>query len=203
MFESHGCKGANLQNFTKKSDPSGKNKKIMTKHFALILLTSLLFFSCQTDEVRTHEQAPAAMDSIQKALSDKLRLDSIDCEGIMRRSAENKGLFKATCPSDTNKGIPVSLRKTFPFDTLITKTKDTLHYSFRVSSACCVKYFGMFFDDGEGTLILTYGYCGDVCDCYCDHLLTYKIPLKKYKFKRIAIGFLDMKNIRDKSGHRS
>jgi hypothetical protein len=184
-------------------DNTRKDKKIMTKYFILTIFTSVLFFACQTSDIKTNGQPPTNTDSIQKVISDKLRQDSADCKGLMKRSLENKGLFKAICINDTVKGTLVNARKGIPFDTLITKTKDTLFYSFRVSSECCVKYYGMFFDPGDDTIILAYGYCGDVCDCYCDYLLTYKIPIKKYKFKHIAIAFWDTKKIRDKSGHQS
>jgi hypothetical protein len=190
------------------------------KYFILTISTFLFLVSCQTSEEKTGGQISVIVDSVPAAVREKLHRDSLACAGLLGRSLENEGLFKAFCPNDTVKGIPVSSRKTHrldtlitdlndsvyyspPFDTLITKTKDTLYYSFKVSSECCVKYYGMFFAPDDDTILLTYGYCGDVCDCYCDYVLTFKIPLKRYKFKKIELSNLDFKTAMKKRQHRS
>lgn len=168
----------------------------MTKDFIILILTCITLCSCQTNDVKTNEQTSTNTDSIQKAFYNKFRQDSIECQDLTSDSIQINGLFKAACPSSTTESIPFSSNKTSPFDTLITKTKDTLFYSFKVSNECCVRYYGKYFLNSD-TLILTYGYCGDVCDCTCDYTLTYKIPTKKYKFKHVVISFVDKKH----SGH--
>lgn len=157
----------------------------MTKLHTIFILTSLILFSCSSSGDKTNAKNTIS-DSLKKAFIGQLRQDSIDCQKSLRDSIQLKGLFTAFCPNDTIQGVPFSLHKKNPFDTLITKSKDTTIYSFKVSNECCVKYYGKYVLSSD-TLVLSYNYCGDACDCYCDYILTYKIPNKIYKFKNIVI----------------
>lgn len=157
----------------------------MTKLFTIYILTSLVLFSCSSSVDKTNTNK-AISDSLEKTFIGQMRQDSIDCTKSLQDSIQLKGLFSAFCPNDTIQGIPFSLHKKFPFDTLITKSKDTTIYTFKVSNECCVKYYGKY-ELNSDTLVLSYNNCGDACDCYCDYILTYKIPNKKYKYKSFVI----------------
>src|ERR1700758_5162728 len=162
----------------------GQIQPTMNKHIYLILVCYFLS-TCKTDTNKTSSNASQNMDSLLVAYINQMRDDSVDCSSFVNDSFKIKGLFKGFCPSDTIKDIPISLRKTQPFDTLINKARDTITYSFKVSGECCLKYYGQYHLDKD-TLILTYGYCGRQCDCYCDYILTYKIPADN-KFKHAVI----------------
>ncbi|MBS1636907.1 MAG: hypothetical protein JST26_13400 [Bacteroidetes bacterium] len=157
----------------------------MVKHYLYIIFISSILFECTSDRNNPYSVITCA-DSAQKAFAEQLRKDSADCQKFLRDSIQLTGLFKAFCPNDTMQDIPFSRRKKYPFDTLITRSGDTTVYSFKVSNECCVKYAGKYVVSSD-TLILSYHDCGDACDCYCDYILTYKIPDKKYTYKHIII----------------
>jgi hypothetical protein len=170
----------------------------MTRHLILTALISILLLKCQTHDRTTEDTSSKKADSLQKAFNEELRHDSIDCNLAVNNPTQIKGLFKAECPNDTLKGIPVSSNKRSPFDTIATRTKDTLYYSFKVSNTCCMKYFGQYFVESE-TLVFSYGLCKNYfgCDCDCDYLLKYKVPLKQYNFRNIVIRTVDPKRKTD------
>lgn len=157
----------------------------MTRHL-IPLIIFILFYSCENSPENKNGSSTWIRDSINTATFYKeIEKKKNSCDSIIHDSTF-KGLFNAFCPNDTSSAIPFSLHKKHPFDTVITRTKDTISYSFKVSNECCVKYYGKYFLNSD-TLILSYNFCGDVCDCYCDYVLTYKIPSKKFKFKHIRL----------------
>jgi hypothetical protein len=158
----------------------------MQKAIVFILTTLILFSACGPSKEELAKREIFKNDSIAKALSATLEgILSDPCNGRDKDSTF-KGLFNAFCPGDTSRNPPFCSFKKYPFDTVITKKKDTLVYFFKVSNVCCKKYYPNF-TLNQDTLILSYNFCGTECDCDCDYYLTYKIPTKKYKFKHVVL----------------
>lgn len=159
----------------------------MGKHIIIYALISLMLFACHNSEERENASQNIGIDSSLREALKYFKLDSIECANTANDYMRVNGLFNAFCPSDTISDIPISRRKKYPFDTLITTTKDTLIYSFKVSSECCYKFYGRYSLNAD-TLVVMYGNNCNPCDCYCDYILTYKIP-RKMKFKHIVIKY--------------
>jgi hypothetical protein len=162
---------------------------------SLSLLICLLFGNCKDNAGNTSANSQRIADSLTKELQETERKMLSECEKLAEDSTYKK-LFSAFCPSDTINEIPVSRHKKYPFDTLITKAKDTITYSFKVTNVCCVKYYGRYRLNAD-TLIISYNSCGQHCDCYCDYSLACKIPVKKYPYKHIRLetdSYLPFKN---------
>lgn len=157
----------------------------------VIILLGAILYSCGPSEAETKLKkhiSDSINDKIATDLSNMLEViygDKNECK-IIISDTTFKGLFKAFCPGDTSRNPPFCSFKKYPFDTIITKKKDTLIYFFKVSNVCCKKYYPNF-TLNQDTLILSYNFCGGECDCDCDYYLTYKIPTKKYKFKHVVL----------------
>jgi hypothetical protein len=151
----------------------------------LIVLISLLCSSCKNRPENTIENEARIADSLLNTLQEEYLSMLTACDSLKGDPAY-KNLFSAFCPNDTIHMVPVSWHKKFPFDTLITQIKDTVIYSFKVSNECCINYVGRCRLNAD-TLILSYNFCGNACDCYCDYVLTYKIPTKKYPYKHVRL----------------
>ena len=163
----------------------------MKNNFIILILNIFVFTACTSTSENNSKDLTSKRDSIKRDSTirtnfEKIKLHSNNCQKLSKDSIYIEGLFKAFCPNDTISGVPFGLGKEYPFDTLITKVKDTIIYSFKVSNECCIKYYGKYFTN-QDTIVLNYIYCGSPCDCYCDYILTYKIPSKKYKFKHTVI----------------
>ena len=153
-----------------------------SKIIAILMLLSL--YSChQTDKISNEIDARAG-DSIINASNKQFEEEKKACDKHLNDTTYNK-LFKAFCPGDTMTTPPMCSFKKLPFDTIITKIKDTIIYSFKLSNICCSKYYPNYKIDID-TLILSYNYCGNECDCDCDYYLTYKVPTKKYNYKYVV-----------------
>jgi len=144
----------------------------------------LSLYSCSSSKESSKEVDARAADSISKAFEKQFEEEKKACQKLWSDTSYKK-LFSAFCPADTMTTPMICSFKKNPFDTIITKIKDTTIYSFKVSNICCSKYYANYKIDVD-TLILSYNYCGDECDCDCDYTLTYKVPTKKYKYKYVV-----------------
>lgn len=153
-----------------------------SKIMAIMVFLSL--YSCNNTDETSKEVDARAGDSISKAFDKQFEEEKIACEKHLNDTTYDK-LFNAFCPGDTMKTPMMCSFKKLPFDTVITKIKDTVIYSFKVSNICCSKYYANYKINTD-TLILSYNYCGNECDCDCDYYLTYKVPTKKYNYKYVV-----------------
>ncbi|HRG00374.1 MAG TPA: hypothetical protein PKZ75_04620 [Bacteroidia bacterium] len=147
-----------------------------------LILISL--YSCTNNSEASKQINLHYDDSINKAIEKQMEEEKIACEKLLKDTTY-KNLFSAFCPGDTMSTPMLCSFKKLPFDTVITKTRDTMIYSFKVSNICCSKYYANYKINAD-TLILFYNYCGNECDCDCDYHLKFKVPTKKYNYKYVV-----------------
>lgn len=150
----------------------------------ILFFLSLYVISCNNNNEKVKEMNTRTADSIEKAINTQIEEEKTACQNHLRDTSFSK-LFKAFCPGDTMTSPMICSFKKNPFDTTIIKQKDTIIYSFKVSNICCSKYYANYKMNND-TLILSYNFCGDECDCDCDYILTYKVPTKIYKYKHVV-----------------
>ncbi len=125
------------------------------------------------------------------ASSSLLWLFSCACHSSVRKSSLVDVSFTQLC--DDQKGIVLDRKKKKkygtgnPYNINETRSNDTSIISFDFITKCCGKFSGDIKIERD-TLTLYYYFVGrEVCDCFCDYRMTYKILPQGVRWNKMII----------------